>query len=90
MPAGNSIVANPGKFRIIFLRWKINNRKITFALENKQIKCKREVKFLRITIDEKLPFTNHIANICSLANNRLRALRKIREIPIDGTNKMFI
>ena len=33
---------------------------------------------LGITIDEKLTFTRHIANICSLANNRLRALTRIR------------
>ena len=38
----------------------------------------REVKLLGITIDEKLTFTRHIANICSLANNRLRALTRIR------------
>ena len=74
----NSMVANPGKFQIMFLRSKIDNSKITFAIENKQIKCKREVKLLRNTIDERLTFTKYIANICSLANNRLRALRRIR------------
>ena len=74
----NSIVANPGKFQIMFLGSKIDNCKITFAIENKQIKCKGEVKLLGITIDEKLIFTKHIANICSLANNRLRALTRIR------------
>ena len=74
----NSIVANPVKFQIMFLGSKIDNSKITFAIENKQIKCKREVKLLRITIDEKLTFTKHIANICCLANNRLRALTRIK------------
>ena len=74
----NSMVANPGKFQIMFLGSKIDNSKITLAIENKQIKCKREVKLLGITIDEKLTFTKHIANICSLANNRLRALTRIR------------
>ena len=74
----NSMVANLGKFQIMFLEPKIDNCKITFAIDNKQIKCKREVKLLGITIDEKLPFTKHIANICSLANNRLRALTRIR------------
>ena len=74
----NSMVANPGKFQIMFFRSKIDNSKITFAIENKQIKCKREVKLLGITIDEKLTFTKHIANICSLANNRLRAMTRIR------------
>ena len=70
----NSMAANPGKFQIMFLGSKIDNSKITFATENKQIKCKREVKLLGIAIDEKLTFTRHIANICNLANNRLRAL----------------
>ena len=75
----NSMVANLGKSQIMFLGSKIDNCKITFAIENKQIKCKREVKLLEITIDEKLTFTKHIVNICSLANNRLRALTRIRK-----------
>ena len=72
------MVANPGKFQIMFLGSKIDNCKITFAIENKQIKCKREVKLLGITIDEKLTFTKHIANICCLANKRSEALTRIR------------
>ena len=71
------MVANPSKFHIMFLGSKIDNSK-TFAIENKKIKCKREVKLLVITIDETLTFKKHIANICSLANNRLRALTRIR------------
>ena len=74
----NSMVANPGKFQLMFLRSKIDSSKITFAIENKQIKFKREVNILGITIDEKFTFTKHIANICSLASNRLRALTRIR------------
>ena len=72
------MVANPGKFQIMFLGSKIDNCNITFAIEDKQIKCKGEAKLLGITIDEKLTFTKHIANLCSLANNRLRALTRIR------------
>ena len=72
------MIANPGKFQIMFPRSKIDNCKITFAIENKQIKRKREVKLLGITIDKKRTFTKHIAKICSLANNRLRALTRIR------------
>ena len=72
------MVANSGKFQIMFLGLKINNSKITFAIGNNQIKCKREVKLLEITINEKLTFTKDVANICRLANNRLRALTRIR------------
>ena len=63
------MVAYPGKFQIMFLGTKMDNSQITFAIENEQIKCKRKAKLLRITIHEKLTFTKHIANICSLANN---------------------
>ena len=72
------MAANPGKFQIMFLGSKIDNSKIKFAIKNKQIKCKREVKLLGITIDEKLTFAKHVANIRSLAKNRLRTLTRIR------------
>ena len=55
------MVANPGKFQIIFLGYKIDNSKITFAIEKKQIKCKRELKVLGITNYEKLAFMKHTA-----------------------------
>ena len=54
------MVANPGKFQIMFLGPKIDSSKITFTIENKQIKCKREGKLLGITIDEKLTFTKQL------------------------------
>ena len=72
------MAANPGRFQIMFLGSKIDNSKIKFAIKNKQIKCKREVKLLGITIDEKLTFAKHVANIRSLAKNRLRTLTRIR------------
>ena len=71
------MVANFSKFQM-FLGSKIDNSKIKFAIKNKQIKCKREVKLLGITIDEKLTFMNHIANICRLANTSSRAFTRIR------------
>ena len=72
----NSMVANTGKFQIIFLGLNIDNRKITFLIENKS---RSEVKLLGITIDDKLSFTTHIENLCSTAGNRLRALARIRK-----------
>ena len=50
----NSMVTNPDKFQKMFPGSKIDNSKITFTIENKEIKCKREVKRLGITIDENL------------------------------------
>ena len=53
----NSMVANPGKFQIMFLGSNIENSKITFMVENKRVKSRSEVKLLVITIDNKLSFT---------------------------------
>ena len=67
----NSMVANPGKFEIMFLGSNIDNRKITFMTKNKRVKSRSEVKLLGITINDKLSFTTHIENLCSLASKRL-------------------
>ena len=77
----NSMLANPGKFQIMFVGSKIDNSKITFAIENKHVKCKREVKLLGITIDEKLT---------KPGKQQIKSFDKNKEIPIDGTNKIFI
>ena len=75
----NSMVANFGKFQIMFLGSNIDNSKITFMIENKRVKSRNEVKLLGITIDDKLLFTTHIENLCSTASKRLRALARIRK-----------
>ena len=59
------MVANPSKFRIIFLGSSINDNQIisdnniTFIVQNKHIETNTEVKLLEITIDHKLTFTKH-------------------------------
>ena len=73
----NSMVATPGKFQIMFLGSNFDNSKITFMIENKRVKSRREVKLLGITIDDKLSFTTHTENVCSAASNLLRALARI-------------
>ena len=72
----NSMVANPGKFEIIFLGSNIDNSKITFLIENKRVKSRSEVKLLGITTDYKLSFTTHIEIFFSTASNSLRALAR--------------
>ena len=57
----NNMVANPGKFQIMF-PGSNNNNKITFMIEN-------EIKLVDITIDNKLSFTTE--NSCSIASNHL-------------------
>ena len=75
----NSMVANPGKFQIMFPGSLINNSNITFIVENKHIKSTNEVKLMGIIINHKLTFTKHINNLCITASNHLRALTRIRK-----------
>ena len=72
------MVANPGKFQIIFLGSNTDNDKITFMIENKRVKSRNEVKLLSITIDDKPSFTTHIENLFSTTSNRLRVLEIAR------------
>ena len=83
----NSMVANPGKFQIIFLGPSINNSNILFIVENKHIKSNNEVKLLGITIDHKLTFTKHMKNLCNTASKTLENFDKNKEIFISGANK---
>ena len=73
------MVANPGKFQIMFFGSNINNSKITFMIEYKRVKSRNEVKLLGITIDDKLSFTTHIKNLYSTASNGLRAFARIHK-----------
>ena len=65
------MVANPGKFQIMFLGLNIDNSKITFMKENKRVKSRREIKLLGNIIDDKLSFNTRIENLCITASNRL-------------------
>ena len=83
----NSMVANPGKFQIIFIRSSINNNNITFIVENKHIKSTNEVKLLENITDHKLTFTKHINNLCNTASKAFESFHKNNKIFISRANK---
>ena len=80
------MVANPGKFQIIFLGPSINNN-IIFIVENKHIKSNNEAKILRITIYHKLLFTKHINTLCNTASKTFENFDKNKEIFISRADK---
>ena len=63
-----SMVGNPGKFYIIFLGSNIDNRKVTFMIENKRVKSRSESNLLGITIYDNLLITSRFKNLCSIAS----------------------
>ena len=75
----SSMVANPGKFQIMFIGSNIDNSKKRFMIESKRKKSRSEVKLLGIIIDDNLPFTTQIENLCGTSSNRLRDLERIRK-----------
>ena len=47
----NSMVANPGKFQIMFLGSNIDNSKITFMVEDKRVQSKNEIVLKLFFVD---------------------------------------
>ena len=73
----NSLFANPAKFQLMFLGKNIPED-FSFSLFNQIITAKNEVELLRIIIDSKLNFSNHIKRVCKNANNKISVLLRMR------------
>ena len=85
--SSNQLVANPGKFQMMFLGCK--NTDLTKHVESIVIRSSDSVKLLGITFDNKLSFANHIINLCKRASYSVRFLYRIRNY-IDTKRVYFI
>ena len=65
----------------------MNNKNITFTVENKEIKRTNEVDLLGIFIDHKLTFTKHISNLYNTASKTFESFDKNKKIFISRANK---
>ena len=74
----NEMIANPSKFRLMFLS-KYKNIENNMSFDGKTIKSSDTVKLLGITLDKNINFKRHIQNICRKANNKTKALLRIRK-----------
>ena len=72
----NGMVANPGKFQIMFLGLKEQNTLRLNINDNKVLTTNR-VKLLGIEIDNELNFTAHIQNLCSKVNRKINAFSRL-------------
>ena len=72
----NSMVANPSKFQLIFPG--TFNASISLNVENVKIDSVEVVKLLGIKIDSKLSFLPHVTELCKRSNQKLRALKRVR------------
>ena len=70
------MVANPGKFQMMFFGLKEQNTLRLNINDNKVLTTNR-VKLLGIEIDNELNFTTHIQNLCSKVNRKINALSRL-------------
>ena len=73
-----TLQANPGKFQFMILAKKKRNL-VKLVINSTEIEESKKVVLLGITVDSLLTFNEHIDNLCSTANYKLHALRRIRK-----------
>ena len=74
----NETVANPSKFQLMFLS-KYKNIEKNMSFDGETIKSSDTVELCGITLDKNINFKRHIQNICRKANNKTKALLRIRK-----------
>ena len=74
----NSLKGNPGKFQYLIL-WDKSHHKHVLKINSIKDEVSDDVLLLEITIDKKLTFKQHVANLCQKAKYKLHALRRIRK-----------
>ena len=73
---GNGMYANPEKFQMMFLGFKINNS-FCLNIDRKGTKQIQSVKLLGIHIDNKL-FDMHVKELCQKISQKLCSFSRIR------------
>ena len=72
----NYMVANPGKFQLIFAGTE--NCGLSIKIGTSTVTCSNVVKLLGVTIDSQLTFYHHIQEVCKKALQKIKALLRIR------------
>ena len=69
--------ANTDKFQFIVFKKHLIDDDIEICISNETIKPVSQVKLLGVTIDDKMTFDDHVANICAKAARQPNALCRI-------------
>ena len=73
------VKANPKEFQFMILGKGTRQTKI-LNIDNIKIRESQNIELLGLTIDNRLTFKEHINMLCRRANDKLHALRRIKEI----------
>ena len=63
---------------------------IMLSVNQIKVEESQKVVLLGLTIDNRLAFKGHVEMLCSIANYKLHALRRIKKYPTLGKNKAAI
>ena len=72
----NNMVANPGKFQLMFLGMK-GTEHLGLNINGQIIRASDKVKLLGVTIDKKLTFGQHIEELCTKVSIKVKAFSRL-------------
>ena len=72
----NSMVANPGKFQLMFLGLK-ETEHLGLNIKGQIICASEKVKLLGVTIDKKLTFGQHVEDLCMKVSTKVKAFSRL-------------
>ena len=81
----NLLQANPNKYQILVMAPQRGDKNAmdmcTMTIDDQQIRPARNLKILRINMDDELSFSNHVSDICKKASQNVGVLARLRIIP---------
>ena len=87
----NDMIVNPGKFKAIHLQKnKRHTSEYPIVLTGHEIKTQESVTLLRVTIDCKLSFEEHVSDLCQKASVQLNALKSLGALMSHQTRKIMV
>ena len=85
----NSMKVNPKKFQFMILG-KTPRQPIILNINQIKVDKSQKVVLLGLTIDNRLTFKDHVDMLCSTANYKLHALRRIRKyLTLEKTKLLY-
>ena len=85
----NSIIVNPKKLQFMILG-KTPKQPITLNINQIKVEESEKVVLQGLTIDNRLTFKDHVDMLCSTANYKLHALRRIRKyLTVEKTKLLY-
>ena len=85
----NSVKVNPKKFQFMILG-KTPRQPIILNINQMKVDKSQKVVLLGLTIDNRLTFKDHVDMLCSTANYKLHALRRIRKyLTLEKTKLLY-